>query len=488
MLDHKIILSLAYINGKYTQPLSETFYDIINPATGQHLATIADCGVNDVELAVQAARDAFEIGIWSQAHPATRKKILLNLASLMESELAEFAWLETLNTGKPITESSQIDLPTAINALRWYAEFIDKDYHQLAPSAQDTLAFIKREPLGVVGLIVPYNFPLLIAMYKLAPALATGNSIILKPADQTPLTVLKLAQLAQRAGIPAGVFNVLPGKTFNIGKLLALHHDVDGISFTGSTAVGKKIMQYSGFSNLKKIALECGGKSPVIIFDDYSNLKKVATETAFNAFFNQGAVCCAASRVLVHHSIHDVFVKELIAATKKFIPDNPLLDSTQMGAIIDQHHFGKINQHIAQAINEGATIAYQGQCAENLAPGFYIAPIIFTDVKSCFSIAQTEIFGPVLSVMKFIDEEEAIAIANDTIYGLTASLWTSDIARANKISQKIKAGTVSINTISDGNMATPFGGYKQSGSARDKSLEAVQQYTHSKTTWFNLTN
>lgn len=476
----------AFIDGHYVNAKSGATFDCINPATGQVLTKVAACDKEDVEVAVKAARKAFNSGVWSARSPKERKEILLKFADLIEKHQFELALLETLDMGKPITNSLKGDVPWAVNNVRWFAEAIDKIYDEIAPTANNVLAMITREPLGVVAAVLPWNFPFSIACSRMAPALAMGNSIIVKPAEQSPLSTIYLAELAAEAGIPAGVVNVLPGFGETAGKALGLHPEVDGITFTGSTEVGKMFLRYSSESNMKRISLECGGKSPNIVLADCEDLDKAAKAAAAGVFFNQGEVCCAPTRLLVEESIKDKFLERLTAQRNQFQPGDPLDPKTVMGAMVDKSQMERVLKYIDAGKAEGAKLAFGGKRALENTGGYYIEPTVFADVKNNMTIAKEEIFGPVLAAISFKDLDEAIKIANDTHYGLAASVWTSNINKAHKTAKALRAGVVSVNCLDTGDMTTPFGGYKQSGMGRESSLHGLHFYTELKTTWIEL--
>lgn len=476
----------AFINGRYTEASSGKTFDSVNPSTGRVLAKISACDEADVNLAVEAARKAFDSGSWSRIAPTERKRILLKLADLIEKHQFNMAVMETLDTGKPISESITIDIPASIRCIRWYAETLDKLYGQIAPTDSNTVALITREPLGIVGAVTPWNYPLHMACTKIAPALATGNSVIVKPSEQAPLTTIYFAELASEAGIPDGVLNVVPGLGEVAGKALGLHPDVDGISFTGSTAVGKLFLKYSSESNMKRIFLECGGKSPNIVLSDCSDFDKAVLTSAREVFINQGEVCCAPTRLLIQEDIKEKFLDKLITIGKQYHPADPLDPRTVMGAIIDKEQASRILSYIDVGQSEGATLALGGKQVHQETGGYFIEPTIFDNVRNTMRIAREEIFGPVLSVLTFKTPEEAVQIANDTHYGLAASIWTRDISKAHKIAKSLRAGLVSVNCINSGDITTPFGGYKQSGMGRESALNALDQYTEVKTTWIEL--
>lgn len=476
----------AFINGKFVDARSGKRFDCISPIDGRVLAQVSACDQADVDYAVQSARQAFESGVWSRMAPAARKKILLKFSELMLAHRDELALLETLDMGKPIADSLSVDVPAAANAIAWNAEAIDKIYDEIAPSEDSAIAMVTREPLGVVAAVVPWNFPLLMACWKLGPALATGNSVVLKPAEQSPLSVLRLAELAMDAGLPPGVLNVVPGFGETAGRALGLHGDVDAVTFTGSTEVGKYFLKYAGESNMKRVSLECGGKSPNIVFADAPDLDEAAKQSAFNIFFNQGEMCSAASRLLVEESIKDAFLEKVLRYAETMRPGHPLDPQAKMGALVDAHHTRRVMDYIDQGKKGGARLLTGGKTASVVEGGCYVEPTIFADVRNDMPIAQQEIFGPVLSVIPFKAPDEALKIANDSIYGLAAAVWTRDINKAFRFTKGIRAGIVWVNCYEEGGMTIPFGGFKQSGFGRDKSLHALEKYTQLKTTWIKL--
>lgn len=480
------IRNQAFIDGHYVDAAAGQTFACISPIDGSTLTQVAQCDSNDVERAVQAARRAFDSGVWSETKPVHRKKVLVRLAQLIEAHGEELALLETLDMGKPINDSLSVDVAATVRCFAWNGEVIDKWYAEVAPTGPDELGLVTREPLGVVAAIVPWNFPLLMASWKLGPALVTGNSVILKPSEKSPLTAIRLAELAIEAGIPAGVLNVLPGFGKAAGEPLAAHMDVDGLVFTGSTAVGKHLMGIAGTSNMKRAFMECGGKSPNIVFPDAPNLDTAAEAAAIGVFYNQGEVCTAASRLLVHRSIRDEFLERVVAAGQSMKPGNPLDPATRMGAIVDQPQVNRVTGYIDQAVQEGARLKCGGARVMQETGGFYVEPTIFDQVSPDMTIANEEIFGPVLSCIDFEHEDEALAVANNSAYGLAAAVWTSDITRAHKMARKLRAGSVWINYYDGGDMTAPFGGFKQSGNGRDKSIHALEKYTELKATWINL--
>jgi gamma-glutamyl-gamma-aminobutyraldehyde dehydrogenase/4-guanidinobutyraldehyde dehydrogenase/NAD-dependent aldehyde dehydrogenase len=476
----------AFVNGKFVAAASGKTFDCISPIDGKVLTKVAACDKEDVDTAVKAARSAFNKGVWSNLAPMQRKKIMLKWGALIEKHRDELALLETLDVGKPIRDSNAVDLGSSIRCLQWYAETPDKIYDELAPARPDSISLITREPIGVVAAIVPWNFPLLMASWKLGPALATGNSVILKPAEQSPLTAIRIAELAAEAGLPDGVLNVLPGFGETAGQALGRHMDVDMVAFTGSTEVGKFFLRYAGESNMKHVALETGGKSPNIVFGDVADINHAAAAAAAGVFYNSGQVCTAATRIIVQEKIRDQFVELVAKHAESWRPKDPLDPKTAMGSMIDEAQMERVLNYIDIGKKEGAKIAFGGERARRNTGGFYIEPTIFDGVKNSMRIAQEEIFGPVLSTIAFKDDAEAVAIANDTIYGLQASLWTRDITRAHKVARALRAGTVNINATDGGDITAPFGGYKQSGIGRDKSLHALEKYQQIKHTYVQL--
>ncbi|PRD12856.1 aldehyde dehydrogenase [Pantoea coffeiphila] len=476
----------AIIDGQKLTSVSEKTFAVINPATQRLLAEVDISEQITVNRAVNVARRCFERGDWSQQSPASRKQVLLRLADLIMQHADELALLDSLSMGKTVTDARELDVPGAAGVFRWYAESLDKLYGQIAPTAQSAVAMITRAPLGVIAAVVPWNFPLDMAAWKLAPALAAGNSVILKPAEQSPFSALRLAELALEAGLPPGVLNVLPGNGEITGKALGLHEDIDAVVFTGSTQVGKYFMHYAAQSNLKQVWLECGGKSPNLIFADCHNLDLAAEKAAAAIFFNQGEVCSANSRLLVEHSIHHEFVERLLAQAQNWQPGDPLDPASRAGAMVSSRHSDRVMSYIQVAREQGAELRCGGERLTINGSNNFIQPTIFTGVRSDMQLVKEEIFGPVLAVMPFDSEEQAIALANDSIYGLAASLWSGDLSRAHRVAQRLNAGTVSVNTIDAIDVSVPFGGGKQSGFGRDLSLHAFDKFTQLKTTWIQL--
>lgn len=471
-----------FINGFYCDAADRSTFETVDPGAQQTLANVARGKKTDVDRAVQAARDVFDRGDWSQAAPAQRKAVLNTLADLMEQHREELALLETLDTGKPIRHSLRDDIPGAARAIRWYAEAADKVYGEVAPTGPGELAMIVREPVGVVAAIVPWNFPLLLACWKLGPALVAGNSVVLKPSEKSPLTALRLAGLAKEAGLPDGVLNVISGYGHEAGEALARHPDVEVLTFTGSTRTGKQLLKDAGESNMKRVWLEAGGKSANIIFADCPDLDKAVSATAAGIFYNQGQVCIAGTRLLLEDSIADDFLTRLQAQARHWQPGDPLDPDTTMGMLIDNAHADTVHTFIREGTRQG-TLLLDGR--EQPWPAA-VGPTIFVDIDPASPLCREEIFGPVLVVTRFKREEDALALANDSEYGLGAAVWTRDLSRAHRMSRRLKVGSVFVNNYNDGDMTVPFGGYKQSGNGRDKSLHALEKFTELKTIWIAL--
>ncbi|MHC8305619.1 aldehyde dehydrogenase [Pseudomonas sp. PB3P13] len=476
----------AFIDGQYLPALSGESFECISPVDGRFLANVASTDEADANAAVAVARRTFDSGIWAKLAPAERKRILIRFADLVLANREELALLETLDMGKPISDSMNIDIPAAANAIRWNAEAIDKIYDEVAATPHDQLGLITREPVGVVAAIVPWNFPLIMASWKFAPALAAGNSFILKPSEKSPLTAIRIAQLALDAGIPKGVFNVLPGLGHTVGKALALHMDVDVLAFTGSTVIAKQLLIYAGQSNMKRVWLEAGGKSPNVVFADAPDLRVAAQAAASAIAFNQGEVCTAGSRLLVERSIREQFIPLLVEALHVWKPGHALDPATTVGAVVDQRQLDNVLRYIQIGKDQGAHLIAGGNRTLEATGGLYLEPAIFDGVTNAMTIAREEIFGPVLSLITFDTEEEALAIANDSIFGLAAGVWTSNLGKAHTFARGLRAGSVWVNQYDGGDMTAPFGGYKQSGNGRDKSLHAFDKYTELKATWIKL--
>ncbi|HTK22722.1 MAG TPA: aldehyde dehydrogenase [Gaiella sp.] len=480
------IRAQAFIDGGYVDAASGETFDCVSPIGGEVLAKVAAGDKEDVDRAVAGARAAFESGVWSRLAPKKRKQALQRLASLMAEHAEELALLETVDMGKPIRDATNVDVPLAIECIGWYGEAIDKVYDEIAPTGPEAHVSIVREPLGVVGAVVPWNFPLMMASWKIGPALATGNSVVLKPAEQSPLTALRLAELASEAGIPDGVLQVVPGFGETAGQALGRHPDVDMIAFTGSTEVGKLFLRYSGESNMKRVALECGGKSPHIVTKECGDLDAAAMAVAWGVFYNQGEVCNAGSRLLVHEAVKDELLEKVVAVAGRIQPGDPLDPKTRMGAIVDETQLGRVLGYIESGKREGAGLHLGGARVREETGGYYVEPTIFDAVSNEMTIAREEIFGPVLSALTFSELDEAIAVANDTIYGLSAGIWTDDVNVAHKAARAIKAGIVWVNTFDAGDISSPFGGFKQSGFGRDKSIHALDKFTDLKAIWIAL--
>lgn len=477
----------AFIGGRTLSALSGKTFSTENPATGQPLADIAECDEKDVAIAVQCARKAFEDGSWSRMSPADRKRILFKFADLIEKHEAELAVTESLEAGKPIADCVTIDIPETVGCIRWHAEAADKIYDQISQTGPDNIGMIVREPIGVVGAVIPWNFPALMMAWKIGPALATGNSVIVKPAELTSLSALRIAELSAQAGIPDGVFNVVPGFGETAGRAIGRHMDIDAVTFTGSTEVGRMFLQYAAESNLKRIVLECGGKSPQVVMGDVADLDAVASNAVNCIFWNMGENCTAGSRLIVHKSIKDKLLEKIIALTAEWKVGNPLDPATKIGSMIEKPHMEKVLSYIEAGKAEGAKLILGGNRVLAKTGGYFVEPTIFDNVTNDMKIAREEIFGPVLAAIIFEDEAEAVALANDTPYGLAASVYTDNVNAAHRLSRALRAGTVSVNCYSEGDITTPFGGYKESGfGGRDNGIHAHEQYTEIKTIWMQL--
>ena len=477
----------AVIDGRARPSISGATFDTINPATGRVLNKIAACNKADVDLAVSKARECFEAGTWSRRHPTERKKAMIKLAQLIRRNQHELAVLESLESGKPIYDIETIDIPEALNCLEWHAETADKIYDQVAPSGDNAVAMIVREPVGVVGCVLPWNFPILMLAWKLGPALAAGNSVIVKPAEQTSMTTLRIAELAREAGIPGGAFQVLPGLGEVVGKEIGLHPDIDMVAFTGSTEVGRLFLEYSARSNLKRITLECGGKNPCIVLEDAENLDIVAAHAIQAVFWNMGENCSSNSRLIVHKDVKGKLIERMLHKVKAWPTGNPLDPVNRLGAIVSKEQHDRILGYIRKGKSEGAKVVLGGEAIGT--EGYFIAPTIFDGVRPEMTIAREEIFGPVLSIITVANADEAVKVANDTAYGLTASVFTANARRAHRMARAIRAGTVTVNCYGEGDVSTPFGGYKTSGfGGRDKSIHAHDQYTEMKTIWLDVSD
>lgn len=474
----------AFIGGKFCDADDGNTFETINPFTGEVVAKVAHCNEKDVNRAVKIARKTFESGVWSRSEPEHRKAVLLKLADLVDEHANELSVLESIDTGKTISDCLSEIANEAPHHIRWYAELIDKTFGKVAPTGENKLALIVQEPVGVAGLIVPWNFPMLMAVWKIAPSLAAGCSSIVKPAEDTPLTALRLAELIKEAGVPDGVLQVLPGYGVTTGQAIGRHEDVDIISFTGSTTTGGKFLSYAGETNLKSVALELGGKNPFIVLDDAEITDDLIEHAVNSAFWNAGQNCSANMRQIVDKSLAEEFTKRVIERTKSYIVGDPLDPDTDIGTMISKKHMEKVNSYIQSGIAEGATIVHGGLVDMQ---GCHVQPTIFTGVKPNMKIAQEEIFGPVLGIIEVASMEEALQVASDSDYGLHATVFTNDLDRAIYMARRLPCGTISINEFSEGNITTPFGGYKKSGSSltRDNGTEAIQQYLQDKTIWIS---
>lgn len=473
----------SFVNGEaYTSRSGQTF-TTINPATNEVLAQITACDASDVDFAVAKAWDAFEDGRWSKQSPGARKKVLLRFADLLEQNAHELAVMESLDSGKPIRECQLTDIPETIHTIRWHAELIDKIYDSTAPVGSGALTLVVREAIGVVGLVLPWNFPLLMLAWKIGPSLAAGCSIIVKPAKETTLTALRVAELAYEAGVPAGVFNVLSGGGKEVGEPLGRHMDVSMVSFTGSTDTGRRFLNYAAESNLKRIVLECGGKNPAVVMNDVADLDLVASHVVNGAFWNMGENCSASSRLIVHADIKEELLKRIGVQMREWKMGSPLDPENRVGSLVSKAHFEKVRSYLQQAAAEKLKVVFGGNTEDDI----FVEPTVVDGVGSDSRLFQEEIFGPVLSVTTFTTLDEAIALANDSVYGLAASVYTDNLRHAIKLSREIRAGVVTVNCFGEGDASTPFGGYKESGfGGRDKSIWAHDQYTEIKTIWIDV--
>ncbi|MPL88371.1 NADP/NAD-dependent aldehyde dehydrogenase PuuC [bioreactor metagenome] len=476
-----------FIDGAFVDAAKGGKFETVNPATGEVVAEVARGTAEDVDRAVASARKAFRSGVWSRMAPSDRMAVMRRFADLIEAHAEDFALLDTLDMGKPISDMLNIDIPGSLMTIRFFAETIDKMEGVVTSTRADALHYILRQPLGVCGIVVPWNYPLMMAAWKLAPALSCGNSVVLKPAEQSPLSALLLAKLFCEAGGPAGVFNVVTGFGEETGKPLALHMDVDKIGFTGSGEVGKLMMVYAGQSNMKRVTTECGGKSPQIVLADCDDLEKAATFGVAGIYGNQGEVCSAGSRILVERKVYDDYVALFTEAAKGMhVPGNPLDPDTTMGPLVTPEQQARVLGYIEKGKAEGAKLAFGGGVPAGFNAGCFVEPTLFTEVSNKMTIAQEEIFGPVASIIPVDDLDHAIATANDTIYGLASAIWTSNLKSAHRFAQEIEAGIVWVNAYEAGDATTPWGGFKQSGNGRDKCLEALTQYTQTKSVWIEL--
>jgi gamma-glutamyl-gamma-aminobutyraldehyde dehydrogenase len=477
-----------FIDGRFRDAQGGGRFVTENPATGQPIAEVAQGGSADVDAAVAVARRAADDGRWSRVSPGDRKRVLQRWADLIEANGRELGIIETIDAGKPITDTVGLDMPETAACIRWHAEATDKLYGQVAPSPEGTVATITREPVGVVAAVIPWNYPAQMAAWKLGPALATGNAIVIKPASTTSLSLLRIAELGSEAGIPDGVLNVVTGPGSTVGEALGRHPDVDCLAFTGSTEVGRQFLSWSAESNLKRVLLELGGKSPQIVFPDVTDFEGLAANVAIAIFWNMGENCSAGSRMIVHRSVKDRVIEAIRAELDASWPvGDPLDPATRIGALINRAHMEKVLGYVETGIREGARVVTGGRRILAETGGWFVPPTIFDNVRNDMTIAREEIFGPVLSVIEFETEAEAVALANDTPYGLAASLYTDDLNVAHRVARDLKAGVVGVNAYSEGDMTTPFGGYKLSGfGGHDKSVHAHDQYTETKTIWIQL--
>ena len=472
----------AFIDGGFRDAVSGGTFATTNPATGELLANIAACGGEDVDLAVAAALTAFEDGRWRLRSPSERKSVLLRFAQLLEDHSHELAVMESLDSGKPVRECETIDVPETINTLRWHAELIDKVYDSTAPTGSGALTLVVREPIGVVGLVLPWNFPLLMLAWKIGPSLAAGCSVVVKPAKETTLTALRVAELAYQAGVPAGVFNIVPGGGKEAGEPLGRHPDVAMVSFTGSTDTGRLFLHYAAESNLKRIVLECGGKNPAVVMNDVEDIDQVAQHVVNGAFWNMGENCSASSRLIVHADIKQALLERMRVHLQDWKMGDPMDPENRLGAMVSKAHFDKVSSYITRAETEQLQ-AVQGGTTEH---GAFVQPTLYDNVTPRSLLFREEIFGPVLTVTTFTDIDNAIELANDTVYGLAASAYTGSLRHALRLSREIRAGIVTVNCFGEGDASTPFGGYKESGfGGRDKSIWAHDQYTEIKAIWID---
>jgi len=468
----------AFVDGGYRPAASGKTFDTVNPATGEVIAKIAACGPADVDFAVTKARESFDDGRWSKLHASERKDVLIRLAKLLTRNARELAVMESVESGKPIFDCETVDIPETIHCIKWHAEAIDKIYDQVSPASDDHLCMVLREPVGVVGLVLPWNFPLLMLAWKIGPALAAGCSVIVKPAEETSMTALHVAELAVEAGVPKGVFNVIPGTGPDVGEPIGRHMDIDMVSFTGSTETGRRFLHYAADSNLKEVVLEMGGKNPCVVLEDAENLDVVAAHVVNGAFWNMGENCSATSRLIVQEGIKDALLDRILAHAREWTVGDPLDPEHRIGALVSKEHFEKVSSYLQGTPHLGG----------NTRNGTHVEPTVMDGTPSDKAVRE-EIFGPVLSILTVKSFDEAIALANDTPYGLAASIFSANIKRALRGARAIRAGTVTVNCYGEGDMSTPFGGYKQSGfGGRDNGLHAHDQYTQLKTLWVDLSD
>jgi acyl-CoA reductase-like NAD-dependent aldehyde dehydrogenase len=475
-----------WIDGDFVDAASGKTFECVGPRDGATFARVAEGDAADVDRAVAAARRSFEAGVWREAAPAHRKAVMLRWAQLIREHAHELALLETLNVGKPISDSVKVDVEYAATNVQWYAETIDKMYGEVAPVPRDSLTIVEREPLGVVGAVVPWNYPLIISSWKVGAALAAGNSVVLKPAEQSPLSALLFAELATRAGLPDGCFNVVTGFGPTAGAALGRHADVDKLAFTGSTEVGKYFLRYAAESNGKPVSLELGGKTPHVVLRDCPDLDAAASAIAWGVFYNSGQTCHAGTRLVVDRTIEDELLERISGVAAGLQPGDPLEPTTTMGTIVDRVQLERVLGYIESGRAEGADVHLGGRQAHPVQGGCYVEPTVFRNVRPGMRIEREEIFGPVLASVAVDDVDAAVRIANDTPYGLGAAVWTRDLSRAHKVARALRAGTVWVNTFDRSSIVTPFGGFKQSGTGRDRSMHSIEGYTNLKTTWIQL--
>ena len=479
--DNLALPNNAFIDGSYRPAGTGKTFETVNPATGAKLAEIAACDANDVDFAVQKARDAFEDGRWSRLHPSDRKDVLIRLCKLLTRNARDLAVMESLDSGKSIFDCETVDIPETIHCLKWHAEAIDKIYDQVAPPSDNHIAMVVREPIGVVGLVLPWNFPLLMLAWKIGPALAAGCSVVVKPALETSLTALRVAELATEAGIPRGVLNIVPGGGPEVGEPIGRHMDIDMVSFTGSTVTGKRFLTYAAESNAKEVVLEMGGKNPCVVMADAENLDRVAQHVVNGAFWNMGENCSASSRLIVHRDVKDALLERIEIHARHWNVGDTLSPETRMGALVSKAHFDKVCSYLDHADN----VLIGGKSHD----GAFVEATVLEVPDNSHKLARDEIFGPVLSVITVDGFDEAISIANDTEYGLCASIFTANTKRAIRGARMLRAGTVTVNSFGEGDISTPFGGFKQSGfGGRDNGLHAHDQYTQLKTIWIDLSD